>query len=140
MKRCSPGLLAGKPLPDGSPGPSLYRAVIAKTVDAQTGINERLRERGPFRSRGPSLGYRRRGGWRSPLRRHNILHNFLYENPKLCYNSSYLPDLARRLIRIPGQEWGWRHASETFRTRPERMREIFIWIPRNPLKSPDSDE
>ena len=43
-----PGNLPGKPLPDGSPGPSLYCAVIVKTVDAQTrsktGINELLRE------------------------------------------------------------------------------------------------
>jgi 2,3,4,5-tetrahydropyridine-2,6-dicarboxylate N-succinyltransferase len=43
-----PGSLPGKPLPDGSPGPSLYCAVIVKTVDAQTraktGINELLRE------------------------------------------------------------------------------------------------
>jgi 2,3,4,5-tetrahydropyridine-2-carboxylate N-succinyltransferase len=43
-----PGALPGKPLPDGSPGPSLYCAVIVKTVDAQTraktGINELLRE------------------------------------------------------------------------------------------------
>ena len=31
-----PGSLPGKPLPDGSPGPSLYCAVIVKTVDAQT--------------------------------------------------------------------------------------------------------
>ncbi len=31
-----PGALPGKPLPDGSPGPSLYCAVIVKTVDAQT--------------------------------------------------------------------------------------------------------
>ncbi len=31
-----PGNLPGKPLPDGSPGPSLYCAVIVKTVDAQT--------------------------------------------------------------------------------------------------------
>jgi 2,3,4,5-tetrahydropyridine-2-carboxylate N-succinyltransferase len=42
-----PGALPGKPLPDGSPGPSLYCAVIVKTVDAQTraktGINELLR-------------------------------------------------------------------------------------------------
>jgi len=41
-----PGSLPGKPLPDGSPGPSLYCAVIVKTVDAQTraktGINELL--------------------------------------------------------------------------------------------------
>ena len=43
-----PGSLHGKPLPDGSPGPSLYCAVIVKTVDAQTraktGINELLRD------------------------------------------------------------------------------------------------
>jgi 2,3,4,5-tetrahydropyridine-2-carboxylate N-succinyltransferase len=43
-----PGSLPSKPLPDGSPGPSLYCAVIVKTVDAQTraktGINELLRE------------------------------------------------------------------------------------------------
>ncbi len=43
-----PGSLPGKPLPDGAPGPSLYCAVIVKTVDAQTraktGINELLRE------------------------------------------------------------------------------------------------
>jgi 2,3,4,5-tetrahydropyridine-2-carboxylate N-succinyltransferase len=43
-----PGSLPGKPLPDGSPGPSLYCAVIVKTVDAQTraktAINELLRE------------------------------------------------------------------------------------------------
>ena len=43
-----PGALPGKPLPDGSPGPSLYCAVIVKTVDAQTraktGINDLLRE------------------------------------------------------------------------------------------------
>jgi 2,3,4,5-tetrahydropyridine-2-carboxylate N-succinyltransferase len=43
-----PGSLPGKPLPDGSPGPALYCAVIVKTVDAQTraktGINELLRE------------------------------------------------------------------------------------------------
>ncbi len=42
------GSLPGKPLPDGSQGPSLYCAVIVKTVDAQTraktGINELLRE------------------------------------------------------------------------------------------------
>ena len=30
-----PGSLPGKPLPDGSPGPSLYCAVIVKTVDAR---------------------------------------------------------------------------------------------------------
>ena len=43
-----PGSLPGKNLPDGSPGPSLYCAVIVKTVDAQTraktAINELLRE------------------------------------------------------------------------------------------------
>ena len=42
------GNLPGKPLPDGAPGPSLYCAVIVKTVDAQTraktGINELLRD------------------------------------------------------------------------------------------------
>ncbi|MEY3553547.1 MAG: hypothetical protein RL735_1895 [Pseudomonadota bacterium] len=42
------GNLPGKPLPDGTPGPSLYCAVIVKTVDAQTrsktGINELLRD------------------------------------------------------------------------------------------------
>jgi len=42
------GTLPGKPLPDGSPGPGLYCAVIVKTVDAQTrsktGINELLRD------------------------------------------------------------------------------------------------
>ncbi len=43
-----PGSLPGKPLSDGTPGPSLYCAVIVKTVDAQTrsktGINELLRD------------------------------------------------------------------------------------------------
>ncbi|MFC4272107.1 2,3,4,5-tetrahydropyridine-2,6-dicarboxylate N-succinyltransferase [Sneathiella chungangensis] len=43
-----PGSLPGKPLPDGSPGPSLYCAVIVKTVDAQTrsktSINDLLRD------------------------------------------------------------------------------------------------
>lgn len=43
-----PGALPGKPLPDGTPGPSLYCAVIVKRVDAQTraktGINELLRD------------------------------------------------------------------------------------------------
>jgi 2,3,4,5-tetrahydropyridine-2-carboxylate N-succinyltransferase len=43
-----PGSLPGKPLPDGSPGPALYCAVIVKTVDAQTraktSINELLRD------------------------------------------------------------------------------------------------
>ena len=42
------GSLPCKPLPDGAPGPSLYCAVIVKTVDAQTraktGINELLRD------------------------------------------------------------------------------------------------
>jgi len=42
------GSLPGKPFLDGSPGPSLYCAVIVKTVDAQTrsktGINELLRD------------------------------------------------------------------------------------------------
>ena len=42
------GSLPGKPLPDGTPGPSLYCAVIVKRVDAQTraktGINELLRD------------------------------------------------------------------------------------------------
>jgi 2,3,4,5-tetrahydropyridine-2-carboxylate N-succinyltransferase len=43
-----PGAMPGKPLPDGTPGPSLYCAVIVKTVDAQTrsktGINDLLRD------------------------------------------------------------------------------------------------
>jgi 2,3,4,5-tetrahydropyridine-2-carboxylate N-succinyltransferase len=43
-----PGALPGKALPDGSPGPALYCAVIVKTVDAQTrsktGINDLLRD------------------------------------------------------------------------------------------------
>lgn len=43
-----PGSLPGKPLPDGSPGPSLACAVIVKTVDAQTRskteINDLLRD------------------------------------------------------------------------------------------------
>jgi 2,3,4,5-tetrahydropyridine-2,6-dicarboxylate N-succinyltransferase len=42
-----PGAMPGKPLPDGSPGPSLYCAVIVKQVDAatrsKTSINELLR-------------------------------------------------------------------------------------------------
>jgi 2,3,4,5-tetrahydropyridine-2-carboxylate N-succinyltransferase len=42
-----PGTLPGKPLPDGTPGPSLSCAVIVKRVDAQTraktSINELLR-------------------------------------------------------------------------------------------------
>jgi 2,3,4,5-tetrahydropyridine-2-carboxylate N-succinyltransferase len=43
-----PGALPGKPMPDGSAGPSLYCAVIVKRVDAQTraktAINELLRD------------------------------------------------------------------------------------------------
>jgi 2,3,4,5-tetrahydropyridine-2-carboxylate N-succinyltransferase len=43
-----PGALPGKALPNGEPGPSLYCAVIVKTVDAQTrsktGINDLLRD------------------------------------------------------------------------------------------------
>ncbi len=43
-----PGALPGKPLPDGTPGPSLYAAVIVKRVDARTrsktSINELLRD------------------------------------------------------------------------------------------------
>jgi 2,3,4,5-tetrahydropyridine-2-carboxylate N-succinyltransferase len=43
-----PGSLPGKPLPHGSPGPSLYCAVIVKRVDAQTrsktSINDLLRD------------------------------------------------------------------------------------------------
>ena len=43
-----PGSLPGRPLPDGSPGPSLSCAVIVKTVDeqtrAKTAINELLRD------------------------------------------------------------------------------------------------
>ncbi|MEY2884904.1 MAG: hypothetical protein RL490_2628 [Pseudomonadota bacterium] len=42
------GTMPGKPLPDGTPGPGLYCAVIVKTVDARTrsktGINELLRD------------------------------------------------------------------------------------------------
>ena len=42
------GSIPGKPLPNGNPGPSLYCAVIVKTVDAQTrsktGINDLLRD------------------------------------------------------------------------------------------------
>ncbi|MDA5192949.1 2,3,4,5-tetrahydropyridine-2,6-dicarboxylate N-succinyltransferase [Govanella unica] len=42
-----PGAVPGKPLADGTPGPSLYAAVIVKKVDAQTrsktSINELLR-------------------------------------------------------------------------------------------------
>ena len=43
-----PGNMPGRPLPDGTPGPSLYCAVIVKRVDAQTrsktSINELLRD------------------------------------------------------------------------------------------------
>ncbi|MBT5049644.1 MAG: 2,3,4,5-tetrahydropyridine-2,6-dicarboxylate N-succinyltransferase [Rhodospirillaceae bacterium] len=43
-----PGSVAGKPLPDGSPGPSLYCAVIVKRVDertrSRTSINDLLRD------------------------------------------------------------------------------------------------
>jgi 2,3,4,5-tetrahydropyridine-2,6-dicarboxylate N-succinyltransferase len=43
-----PGSLPGQPLPNGTPGPSLYCAVIVKRVDAQTraktSINELLRD------------------------------------------------------------------------------------------------
>jgi 2,3,4,5-tetrahydropyridine-2-carboxylate N-succinyltransferase len=43
-----PGSLPGRPMPNGSPGPSLYCAVIVKTVDeqtrAKTSINELLRD------------------------------------------------------------------------------------------------
>lgn len=43
-----PGSLPGKPLPDGSPGPSLSCAVIVKTVDEQTrsktSVNDLLRD------------------------------------------------------------------------------------------------
>ena len=43
-----PGALPGRPLPDGTPGPSLACAVIVKTVDAQTraktAINDLLRD------------------------------------------------------------------------------------------------
>lgn len=43
-----PGTMPGKPLPDGSPGPNLYCAVIVKRVDQQTrsktSINELLRD------------------------------------------------------------------------------------------------
>jgi 2,3,4,5-tetrahydropyridine-2-carboxylate N-succinyltransferase len=41
------GGMPGKPLPDGSPGPNLYCAVIVKRVDektrSKTSINELLR-------------------------------------------------------------------------------------------------
>ncbi|MFM5917306.1 MAG: 2,3,4,5-tetrahydropyridine-2,6-dicarboxylate N-succinyltransferase [Novosphingobium sp.] len=43
-----PGAMPGRPLPDGTPGPSLACAVIIKQVDAQTraktGINDLLRD------------------------------------------------------------------------------------------------
>jgi 2,3,4,5-tetrahydropyridine-2-carboxylate N-succinyltransferase len=42
------GTMPGRPLPGGAPGPSLYCAVIVKTVDertrAKTSINELLRD------------------------------------------------------------------------------------------------
>ena len=43
-----PGTIAGKELPDGTPGPNLYCAVIVKRVDektrSRTSINDRLRD------------------------------------------------------------------------------------------------
>jgi 2,3,4,5-tetrahydropyridine-2-carboxylate N-succinyltransferase len=43
-----PGAMPGKALPDGSQGPSLYCAVIVKTVDeqtrAKTSLNDLLRD------------------------------------------------------------------------------------------------
>jgi 2,3,4,5-tetrahydropyridine-2-carboxylate N-succinyltransferase len=43
-----PGSMPGKPLKDGSPGPSLYCVVIVKRVDertrAKTSINDLLRD------------------------------------------------------------------------------------------------
>ena len=43
-----PGTMPGRPLPDGTPGPNLYCAVIVKQVDARTraktSINELLRD------------------------------------------------------------------------------------------------
>jgi 2,3,4,5-tetrahydropyridine-2-carboxylate N-succinyltransferase len=43
-----PGALPGKPLPDGTAGPSLYCAVIVKRVDertrSKTSINDLLRD------------------------------------------------------------------------------------------------
>ena len=43
-----PGAMPGRPMPDGSPGPSLYCAVIVKRVDertrSKTSINELLRD------------------------------------------------------------------------------------------------
>ena len=43
-----PGTLPGKPLPDGTIGPSLYCAVIVKSVDertrSKTSINDLLRD------------------------------------------------------------------------------------------------
>ncbi len=43
-----PGTLPGRPLPDGTPGPNLYCAVIVKQVDertrAKTSINDLLRD------------------------------------------------------------------------------------------------
>lgn len=50
-----PGCLPGPPLPDGSPGPGLYCAVIVKQVDsttrAKTSINELLRDHCAFGDR-----------------------------------------------------------------------------------------
>jgi 2,3,4,5-tetrahydropyridine-2-carboxylate N-succinyltransferase len=43
-----PGTMPGKPLPDGTPGPALYCAVIVKQVDertrSKTSINDLLRD------------------------------------------------------------------------------------------------
>ena len=43
-----PGALPGKPLPDGTAGPSMYCAVIVKRVDertrSKTSINDLLRD------------------------------------------------------------------------------------------------
>jgi 2,3,4,5-tetrahydropyridine-2-carboxylate N-succinyltransferase len=43
-----PGTLPGKPMPDGTPGPGLYAAIIVKQVDertrSKTSINELLRD------------------------------------------------------------------------------------------------
>jgi 2,3,4,5-tetrahydropyridine-2-carboxylate N-succinyltransferase len=43
-----PGTLPGRPLPDGSPGPGLYCAVIVKRVDQRTrektSLNDLLRD------------------------------------------------------------------------------------------------
>ena len=53
------GSLPGKPLPDGSPGPSLYCAVIVKTVDAQTRAKTGINELSDANERGRA----RRGGF-----------------------------------------------------------------------------